>query len=201
VVLHPTLARPREETVFRLEPKCAGAHDRHEATPAAHSSAGRGTRRAHSLRNAARGATVAILACSPTPPEARPDLVFHTGDAFSVELVTRTAGYPTLLHVGPRGDVAIVYPGDATTPRERLPAGARVRLPANADSAQWVFEGDPGWETFVLVVGEAPPSALEDVLSKAEDPADAGRARFVHDLERALRPLGDIETLEVLHLP
>lgn len=152
-------------------------------------------------RFAAGGAAAAILACSPERPEDHPALVFHTGDAFTVEFVTRTAGYPALLHVGPRGDVSLVYPNDATTPRTRVAAGTRVRLPASTDSTQWVFEGDPGWESFVLVVGETPAANLEEVLLRTKHPMAAGRSRFLHDLEHALRSLGGTETLEVLHLP
>jgi hypothetical protein len=128
--------------------------------------------------------------------------VFHTGDAFTIEFTLPKPAYATLLHVGPRGDLSVVYPSDATTPRREIPAGERVRLPDPTEGSDWVFEGDPGWETFVLVTARASAPDLSALL--ANDPAaDKGRSRaeIVSGVRSRLTRLGTVELIEVLHLP
>jgi hypothetical protein len=144
-----------------------------------------------------------ILACSAGSTDSQPPPVFRTGDAFTLEFTLPEPAYATLLHVGPRGDLSIVYPEEATTPRREIPSGERVQLPDTAAGSEWVFEGDPGWETFLLLTNDAPSLDLSEILT-ARDPLVASgpsRAELVSSIRRRLARVGTVELVEVLHLP
>jgi hypothetical protein len=128
---------------------------------------------------------------------------WHTGDAFELRFELPAAAYVLVWHVGPAGETALLYPPTGTARVPRFGAG-EVTLPPVSSPERWVFEGEPGAETFVVATREAGEVPLA-TLGAAVDSALAG----IHDrtarlllLETVLRErFGETGRVDAEHQP
>jgi len=157
----------------------------------------------------------AVVGCADPGPADDAVAVWHDGEAFALELELPHATHVVVLHVDARGRVALVHPESARGPIRPVGPGS-VRIPPAGAGYDWVFEGEPGWESFIVGRSEPVPD-IEALLrrlpdaaaSAASDPGaprgeDGGRLRQarVTTIARLVRDqLGTADVIEVLHLP
>lgn len=79
---------------------------------------------------------------------------WQTGDAFFLRFDLDHDGSVMLYHVDPTGVAERLYPQDPEAPPRVFRAGTSVELPLPEGGEEWVFEGEPGIETFLLAMGD-----------------------------------------------
>lgn len=129
--------------------------------------------------------------------------MWHTGEEFVLALRMERSGYPVVFHIDGRGTISLLYPSEGG-PATRLDAGRIVQLPPPESSITWVFEGEPGEETFLVAASASSTLPLAELASELarlpEDLAErASIARGARDLLAAR--VGPVQVLEVVHRP
>jgi hypothetical protein len=141
-------------------------------------------------------------------PEPVPGVpIWHDGEAFAIEVDLPHPGHVVVVHVDARGVATLVHPEHVDAPAPRMDAG-RVRIPPEDAAYSWVFEGEPGWETFIVGRSDRRPDlirlvrALDAPASVDErDVPDPRAARVRAALDIVREQLGHADRIEVLHLP
>lgn len=157
-----------------------------------------------------------LVGCPASGPDPVPVPVWHDGDAFRLELELSRPAHVVVVHVDARGDVALVHPESVADPVPRVGPGT-VRVPPVDAGYDWVFEGEPGWESFIVGrsvsvpdlgellrrLREAPDPGLPTLASDdSTGPGAGARERRVAALTTTMREhLGHADAIEVLHLP
>ncbi len=126
---------------------------------------------------------------------------WKTGDSFVLRAELEREGNLVLIHVDPRGAVEVLYPIDDGEARRVFSAGALVEFPPDEDQ-EWVFDGEPGAESFLLAVGAPGKSDGRAVAEQALLAGRSGSARaaVLSNVVRALETsMGPVRTLAVDH--
>jgi hypothetical protein len=107
-----------------------------------------------------------------------------------------------LVHVDPRGEVELLYPADDAEARRIFPAGSAIEFPPKGSTQEWIFEGDPGPESFLLAV--APPGVVDartvELVSGEARASGASRDAVVAKVMKALEThVGSVRSLAIDH--
>ena len=136
-------------------------------------------------------------------PTAEPERPWHTGEAFFLQFHLERAGAPVVFHLDPEGSLNLLYPDPRAQP-QRFAAGSVVQLPAREEDSEWVFEGPPGAETFLISLAtraDFDPALLLQDAQSAVAPLEE-RAMRVQAVQNLLvKQLGETQRIEVAHVP
>ncbi len=142
-------------------------------------------------RNGARGGVEA--------PES-----WSTGDPFVLRFLAPRDGALVLVHVDPRGAVALLDPADPHQPARIVRGGERIELPGEGSTEEWVFDGAGGVETFLLATGDPASWSTRDAILEALSSAPSSETpeEAVLRVRRALQRGGSaVHELRVDHRP
>ncbi len=131
--------------------------------------------------------------------------VWRTGEAFVLRCPVERPMVPIVFHVDPVGQVVMLHPEDVAGPFLVHPSTRPLELPLPDSEVEWVLEGTPGTETFLLVTagdGEGLAEVLPSVVTRAmeigEDASD--RQDAIHRLQELLeKEVGEVRTTEIEH--
>jgi hypothetical protein len=136
---------------------------------------------------------------SPTPVSRT---IWRTGEAFRLRFRLAEAGYPVIVHIDPKGRVALLHPEEAAAPLTRFPAGATIELPSPDSDSEWTFEAETGPETFLVAAATIDGFSLPGLMAALESLPQATNAR-TELVERARELLaervGPVTDIEVTH--
>lgn len=125
--------------------------------------------------------------------------VWHMGDAFALEFELPVGGVPIVFHADAAGRLTCLNPEAAGA--APLPAGVHLRLPPDASPEEWVFTGEPGRESFLVVAPPRAPADLSAVTRAAESmlrDESLDREARVERLRRYLAGrLGPVQRIDV----
>jgi hypothetical protein len=127
---------------------------------------------------------------------------WKTGEPFALQFRLTRPGFVYVLHVDPAGEVEVLYPGALEARGTLVAAGETMRIPDAGGPEEWVLEGEPGIETFLIAASskeKAPLDALlEEIAARVENVRDReGRIKAV---QRVLeKRLGSVQSTSVDH--
>ena len=129
------------------------------------------------------------------------DRTWKTGDAFFLQCSIERPVVPVLFHVDPQGVVTLLHPEDPADLPAVFPGGRPLEFPAAAGDEEWVLEGDPGVETFLLATSPEAPD-LGALMRRVDRIGPGSRERVVRDLEALLGgEFEDVRRTEIEHVP
>lgn len=127
---------------------------------------------------------------------------WRTGDAFSLRIQLEQDAHVALVHIDSAGQLQRLYPRTTQEQKGVHRAGELLELPSPSSDEEWIFEGSPGDETFLLAIfkpGNPGIDRLEKVLTPFASSGDS-RDDLVEAVTSALEAQGAlVETLVAKH--
>ena len=127
--------------------------------------------------------------------------VLRDGDAFVLAFELRADSYLAVVHVDPRGDVALVYPSQQSRV-VRLDGGRRHQLPDPDNDETWILGGATGRESFVVATdADGSPSVEELQAALAAVTGGHDRAATLEAARALMAATWDqVEIIEFSHV-
>lgn len=127
--------------------------------------------------------------------------VLRSGERFQLTFSLAADAHVLVVHIGPDGDVDVVYPNDLDQPLPRLPGGVPQAVPDRDATRSWVLDRTPGVESFIVVAGDTDRvdgDAFLARLTAATEGLD-DRALRIATLLEVLAETGATQVIEFQH--
>ena len=127
--------------------------------------------------------------------------VLRSGERFQLTFTLAEDAHVLVVHVGPDGDVGVVYPDDLDQPLPRMPGRTPLAVPDHEAAQSWVLDRTPGIESFIVVAGDTEridaATFLAGLNAATADLQD--RDQRLSALLDALAPTGATQIIEFQH--
>ncbi len=124
--------------------------------------------------------------------------VLHTGEAFALDFSLEKDAYVVVYHVGPTGQVTLVYPESVPAKLHLFTGGRSHRIPEPDSDQIWVLGAETGTESFLLASSQDLPQGLDEL---EVDPSLSDRDLIRADLQaRLLAVMDQVDLFEFQHV-